>query len=131
MTKSQTVLELARQDAQELHKKISGNIARAEQATWAEVTAAQAEINALGAKMKALAEDQSDVAKAGIQTAIGKLEAAGQLVEDKAVAAKDGVSRANAAMLDSAHSAATSLSAALAAARTRLAHAIEPKKVGA
>ena len=129
MTKSQTVLELARQDAQELHKKISGNIARAEHATWAEVTAAQADINTLGAKMKALAEGQSDAAKAGIQTAIGKLEAAGHLVEDKAVAAKDGVSRANAAMLDSAHSAATSLSAALAAARTRLAHAIEPKKV--
>jgi hypothetical protein len=127
MTKPQTVLELARHDAQELHKKISSNIAKAEHATWAEVKAVQADINALGLKMKTLAEDQSDAAKAGIKTAIGKLEAAGELVEDKAAAAKDGVSRANAAMLESAHNAATSLSAAVAAARTKLAQAIEPK----
>ena len=44
-------------------------------------------------------------------------------------AAKDGVKHANTAMLDSAHTAAQSLSAAVAAARTKLAHAIEPKKV--
>lgn len=127
MTKPQTVLEMARHDAQELHKKISGNIAKAEHATWAEVKAVQADIKALGLKMKTLAEDQPDAAKASIKMAIGKLEAAGELVEDKAVAAKDGVSRANAAMLESAHNAATSLSNAVAAARTKLAHAIEPK----
>lgn len=127
MTKPQTVLELARHDAQELHKKISSNIAKAEHSTWAEVKAVQADINALGRKMKTLAEDQSDDAKAGIKAAIGKLEAAGDLVEDKAVAAKDGVSRANAAMLESAHNAATSLSAAVAAARTKMAQAIEPR----
>ena len=49
--------------------------------------------------------------------------------EDKAVAAKDGLKNANHAMLDSAHRAASSLSAAVAAARTKLAQAIEPKKV--
>jgi hypothetical protein len=133
MTKSQTVLELARHDAQELHKKISGNIAKAEQATWADVKAVQADINALGARMKTLAEDQADAARTGIKAAITKMEAAGKLVEDKtvagAVAAKDGVKHANAAMLDSAHKAATSLSAAVAAARTKLANAVEPKKV--
>ena len=129
MTKPQTTLELARHDAQELHKKISGDIAKAEQATWADVKAVQADINALGARMKTLAEDQADAVKAGIKAAITKMDAAGKLVEDKAVAAKDGVKQANAAMLDSAHRAATSLSAAVAAARTKLAHAIEPKKV--
>ena len=129
MTKPQTVLELARHDAQQLHKKISGNIAKAEHATWADVKAVQAEINALVARMKTLAADQADDAKAGIKAAITKLEAAGQIVEDKAVAAKDSVKHANAAMLESAHKATQSLSAAVAAARTKLAHAIEPKKV--
>lgn len=129
MTKSHTVLERARADAQDLHKKISGNIARAEHATWAEVQGVQSDIKALGVRMKDLAEDQSDAAKAGIKVAIGKLDAAGTLVEDKAVAAKDGVRNANAAMLESVRTAAQSLSAAVAAARTKLAHAIEPKKV--
>lgn len=133
MTKPQTVLEMTRHDAQELHKKIRANIASAEHATWANVKVVQADIATLGAKMKALAADQAEDVKAGIKTAITKLEAAGNLVEDKAVsgavAANDGVRHANAAMLDSAHNAATSLSAAVAAARTKLAHAIEPKKV--
>lgn len=133
MTKPQTVLELARHDAQELHKKISGNIAKAEQATWADVKAVQADVIALGERMKALAEDQSDAAKSSIKAAITRMEATGRLVENKTVsgaeAAKDGVKHVNAAMLESVHSAATSLSTAVAAARSKLAHAIEPKKV--
>jgi dUTPase len=129
MTKPHTVLEMARIDAQNLHRKISTNMAKAEQATWADVKAVQADISALGAKMKTLAADQTDEMKSGIKAAVAKLDAAGQLVEDKAVSAKDGVKQANAAMLDSAHRATQSLSAAVAAARTKLAHAIEPKKV--
>ena len=129
MTKPQTMLEKTRHDAQELHKKISGNVAKEEHATWADVKAVQADINALGVKMKTLAADQAADVKTGITAAITKLEAAGKLVEDKAVAAKDGVKHANAVMLDSSHKAAQSLSTAVAAARTKLAHAIEPKKV--
>jgi hypothetical protein len=127
MTKPQTVLEMTRHDAQELHKKISANIAKAEQATWADVKAVQADVVALGAKMKTLATDQADDVKTGIKAAVTKLDAAGHLVEDKAMAAKDSVKRANDAMLDSAHNAAQSLSAAVAAARTKLADAIAPK----
>jgi hypothetical protein len=127
MTKPQTVLEMARNDAQELHKKISADITKAEHATWADVKAVQADVIALGAKMKALAIDEAEDVKISIKAAVTKLEAAGQLVEDKAVAAKDGVKHANAAMLDSAERATQSLSAAVAAARTKLAHAIEPK----
>ena len=129
MTKPQTVLEKARHDAQELHKKISANMAKAEHATWADVRAVQADVNALGEKMKTLTADQAADVKTGIKAAIVKLESAGKLVEDKAVAAKDGVKHANAAMLNSAHEAARSLSAAVAAARTNLAHAMEPKQV--
>lgn len=133
MTKPHTVLEMTRIDAQNLHKKISANMAKAEHATWADVKAVQADINALGVKMKTLAADQAEDVKAGIKASITKLEAAGKLAEDKAVsgatAAKDGVKRANAVMLDSAHKATQSLSAAVAAARTKLANAIEPKKV--
>ena len=127
MTKPQTVLEMARNDAQELHKKISADITKAEHATWADVKAVQADVIALGAKMKALAIDEAEDVKISIKAAVTKLEAAGQLVEDKAVAAKDGVKHANAAILDSAERATQSLSAAVAAARTKLAHAIEPK----
>ena len=105
MTRPQTVLEMTRHDAQELHKKISGNIASAEHATWVDVQAVQADISALGSKMKTLAADQADDVKTGIEAAISSLEAAAKLVEDKAVAAKDGVKHANAAMLDSAHKA--------------------------
>ena len=115
MTKPKTVLEQTRHDAQELHKKISANIAKSEQATWADVKAVQADITALGQKMQTLAAEQADDVKAGIKAAIAKLEAAGKLVEDKAVSAKDGVKHANAAMLDSAHKAAQSLSAARSA----------------
>lgn len=129
MTKPHTVLEMTRIDAQNLHKKISANMAKAEQATWADVKAVQADINALGVKMKTLAADQTDDMKTGIKAAGAKLDAAGKLVEDKAVSARDGVRHANAAMLDSAHRAVQSLSAAVAAARSKLAHAIEPKKV--
>lgn len=129
MTKPQTVLETARHDAQDLHKKISANIAKAEHATWADVKAVQADITRLADRMKTAAADQSADVKAGIKAAITKLGAASALVEDKAVAVKDDVKHANAAMLDSAHKAAQSLSAAVAAARTKLAHAIEPKKV--
>lgn len=131
MTKPQTVLEMARHDAQELHKKISANIGKAEHATWADVKAVQVDIGALGVKMKTLASDQSDTVKSGIKTAMATMESAGKLVENKAVAAKDDVKHANAAMLDGAHKAAQSLSAAVAEARTTLAHAIEPKKVSA
>ena len=129
MTKPHTVLEMTRIDAQNLHKKISANMAKAEQATWADVKAVQADINALGVKMKTLAADQADDMKTGIKAAVAKLDAAGKLVEDTAVSAKDGVKHANAAMLDSAQRAVQSLSAAVAAARSKLAHAIEPKKV--
>jgi hypothetical protein len=123
------VLETTRIDAQNLHKKVSANMAKAEKATWADVKAAQADVNALAVKMKTLVADQSDAVKSGIKTAITKMDAAGKLVENKAVAVKDDVKHANTALLESAHKAALSLSAAVAAARTKLAHAIEPKKV--
>jgi hypothetical protein len=127
MTK--TILEKTRSEAQNLHKKISANIAKAEQASWADVRAVQDDVNALGTKMKTLADDQADAAKNGIKSAIAKLEAAGKLVENKAVSAKDSVKHANDALLDSAQKAAKSLSTAVAAMRTKAAHAIEPKKV--
>ena len=128
MTKPQSIVEMTRHDAQELHKKISANIAKAEHATWADVKTVQGDVNTLASKMKALATDQADEAKAAIKAAITKLEAAGRLVENKAAAAKEDVSHANAAILEGALSAAQSLSAAVDAARTRAARAIEPRK---
>jgi len=127
MTKPQSVLDLARHDAQELHKKISDNMAQAKAATWADVHAVQTEAHALMTKMKGAAEGQADAVKAGLTEASHKLQAAAKLVENKAVAVGDDVPHANQALLDSAHKAAQSLSAAVAALRTKAAHAIAPK----
>ncbi len=132
MTKPQSVLEMTRHDAQDLHKKIAADMADAGHATWAKVKAVQADAHALATKMKAAASDQADAGKASFKAAIAKLEASAKLVEDKATDAKDAVTadihRANAALLDSSHRAALSLSAAVAEARTKLAKAIAPKK---
>lgn len=129
MTKPQTALDLARHDAQDLHRKISANIAKAGAATWDDVAAVQVQAAALATKMKTIAEDETDVVKAGLRTATAKLEAAAGRAQDKAVAVKDDIKRNNAAMLESAQKAAQSLSEAVAALRTKMAKAIEPKKV--
>lgn len=131
MTQPQTVLELLRQDAQELHKKISANISRAEHATWSDIKDTQADVKALAAKMKSLATDHADSTKAAIHAATLKMDAAAAIVEDKAFVAKDGINHANIVMLDSVYKAAHSLSSAIAEGRHRLARALEPKKVPA
>lgn len=101
MTESQTTLERARHGVQELHKKICGNIAKAEEASWADVAAVQA-----------------DAVKSGLKAALITRDAAGTLVGGTRVApaapAKDGVKHAHAARLDIA----ISLRRAIAAART-------------
>lgn len=131
MTQPQSVLELLRQDAQELHKKISANIMRAEHATWSDIKDTQADVTALAAKMKAVAKDQADSTKAAIHAAIEKMDAAAAIVEDKAFVAKDGINHANTVMLDSVYKAAHSLSSAIAEGRHTLESTIEPKKVPA
>lgn len=131
MTKQMTHLDVARRDAQELHKKISANIARAETATWAEVKTLQADAASLMAKVKTLADNETDAMKSDLTAVMAKLDGAAKLVEDKAVAGKDAVKRANAALLAASHSAAQSLSHAVANMRSKAAKAIEPKKVSA
>ncbi|WP_309663723.1 hypothetical protein [Tabrizicola sp.] len=131
MTKEMTHLDVARRDAQELHKKISANIAKAEAATWADVKAVQDEAVALAAKMKNIADGEADAMKTDIKAAIAKLDAAGKLVQDKAIEGKDAIKRTNASLLASARNAAQSLSHAVADMRTKAAKAIEPKKVSA
>ena len=131
MTRQLTYLDLVRRDAQDLHKKISANIAQAEKATWADVQTVQIDAANLVTKMKSIAEEQADAIKSDVKAAIIKLEAAAKLVQDNAVDGKDAVKRANAALLASAHKAAQSLSHAVADIRTKAAKAIEPKKVPA
>jgi hypothetical protein len=131
MTKQMTHLDVARREAQELHKKISANIAKAEAATWADVKAVQDEAIALAAKMKTIADGEAEAMKSDLKAAMAKLDAAAKLVQDKAIAGKDAVRKANAALLASAHRAAQSLSHAVADMRTKAAKAIEPKKVSA
>ncbi|MEO8245181.1 MAG: nitroreductase family protein [bacterium] len=82
MTKPQTVFETTRRDSQDLHKKILANIASAKGQTWTDVKTMQAEVLALAARMKTIAEDQSDAIKAGLRAAIGKL---GRIVSHRVV----------------------------------------------
>lgn len=129
MKKPHTMLDTARFDAQNLHKKISANIAKAEAATWAEVKALQDEAISLMAKMKTIADGQADALKADVTAAMGKLDEAAKLVQDKASDGKYAIKRANAALLSAAHNAAQSLSHAVVDMRSKAAKAIEPKKV--
>lgn len=129
MTQPQTALDLARRDAQDLHRKISANIAKEENATWDDVATVQVEAAALSTKMKTIAENETDPIKTGLRAASTKLDAVADRVQDKALAVTDDIKRANAAMLESARKAAQSLSEAVAALRTKIAKAIEPKKV--
>lgn len=129
LTRQLTHLDLVRRDAQDLHKKISANIALAEKATWADVQTVQTEAASLVGKMTSIAEEQADAIKSDVKAAIVKLEAAAKLVQDKAVDGQDAVKRANAALLASAHKAAQILSYAVAEMRTKAAKAIEPKTV--
>jgi hypothetical protein len=131
MTKQLTHLDLVRRDAQALHKKISANIGKAEAATWADVKAVQDEAVALATKMKTVADGEADAMKADLKAAITKLDAAGKLVEDTAIAGKDAIKRTNASLLASARNAALSLSHAVADMRAKAAKAIESKKVSA
>lgn len=131
MTKPHSLLETTRREAQDLHRKISANLARAEHATWAEVIAAQADAAALAARMKTLAGDQADTVKDGLVAAVARLESGCKLAETRAGAVKGDVRLANDKLLHGAHRAARSLSAALAAARARAAHALASGRSGA
>jgi len=127
MTNSSSIIEKTRHDAQELHKKISANIAKAEAATWADVKTAEADTPALAARMKTLADEQGDAVKTSIKSAIARMDAAGKLAETKAGDSRDSVKHADDALLESSHKAAQSLSEAVAAMRTKAAAAIAPK----
>jgi len=131
MTKQLTHIDLVRRDAQELHKKISANIAKAEAATWADVQAVQADAASLAAKMKTIADTQTDAFKTDVKAGIAKLDAAAKLMQDKAIAGKDAVRRANTALLAGASNAAQSLSNAVANARSEVKKTNEPTKVPA
>ncbi len=131
MTKKMTPLDVARKDAQELHKKISATIDRAQAATWAEVRAMQADAASLMAKMKTITDTEIGALKADLTAAMAKLDATAKLVDDKAAIGKDAVKHANTALLAASRAAAQSLSHAVANMRSKAAKAIEPKKVSA
>ena len=129
MTKPLTHLDLARRDAQELHKTITANIALAEKATWADVQKVQADAAALAVRMKEIAAGQADALQAGVKAAIAKLDAGAKMMQGKVDNGKDDIRHANAALLAASHNAAQSLSHAVAEMRSKVAKAIEPKKV--
>ena len=129
MIKPLTHLDLARRDAQELHKTITANIALAEKATWADVQKVQADAAALAVRMKEIAVGQADALQAGVKAAIAKLDAGAKMMQGKVDNGKDDIRHANAALLAASHNAAQSLSHAVAEMRSKVAKAIEPKKV--
>ena len=131
MTHAQSVLQLVQKDAQELHTKISGNIAKAEAATWADVHAMQVEAHRLSAKILDNANEQSETLDAGVRSAVNALEASARLVQDKAIAAKENIRLANTAMLDASRDLVHNMSQSIDALRTSAAKAIAPKEVRA
>ena len=126
MTAPQSTLDLARREALALKARVSKAIAAAEEASWADVKIAQADIRTLTFRMQSVAEDQAGKVLTVINAAIAELEAAVTLVDNIAIVAKDDIRRVNLVIAASVHRASESLSGALDSVRTKLAHAIAP-----
>ena len=122
-----THFDLAQRDAQELHDRISVNLARAEAATWAHLQAIQTKAANLATPVKDIAVGQADAAQTGVKGAIAKLEAGAKVIQDKAATGKDDIQRAKSALLTTSQHAAENLTNAVTELRSKAAKAIAPK----
>ena len=127
MTKQQSVLEMTRREARDLHKLISANICNADHATWAERRTLKACAHALAAKTKTPAEDQAEAIKDGIKAAAAMLDAACKRADGAGVAAKDDAKHANTALLEAAHKAAQAIAPKMVVVRTPISPSCTPR----
>lgn len=124
MNQFQSELDKARKEAQALHKKISDDIDKAQDATITDVKQAQTNVKTLADNMKVLVTEQTDAAMTNINSAIDKMEAAAKA---DVAETTDDIRHANEALLDSVRKATQSLSQAVAEMRTKVADKIAPK----
>ncbi|GHH25625.1 hypothetical protein GCM10008023_39180 [Sphingomonas glacialis] len=111
------MLDVARRDAQDLHQKISENIANIERTTDADFKIVSDKAHALGERLKADAMTQNEKVKGFMLNAAEKLKAAPQQAKDNLATGAARLKQANLTLLDGSHAAAQSISHAVAELR--------------
>lgn len=127
MTDKITMLDVARRDAQELHKKISENIAHIETTTEADFKIVSDKAHALGERLKADATTQNEKVKSFMLNAAEKLKAVPQEAKANLATGKARLKQANLTLLEGSHAAAQSISHAVAELRGKSDTAIPAK----
>ena len=117
MAHHETSLDRVRVAAQDLHRKVTANIAKAQAGTEAELRIVADEAHKLAQSIKTEAASHTEEVKAHLHTAVVALEAAGANVKANAVTGMDRIHQANAALQEGAHGAAQSVSHAVAILR--------------
>lgn len=117
MAQHETTLDGARIAAQELHRKVMANIAKAQAGTEAELKIVSDDAHKLAQSISSEAASQTEAVKTHLNAAVAKLEAAGAHLRASADTGKEHIKQANAALLDGAHAAAQSVSHAVAILR--------------
>lgn len=117
MAHHETSLDRARSAAQDLHRKVTANIAKAQAGTQAELKIVTDDAHKLTQLIKSEAASQTELVKAHLHTAVAKLEAAGEHVQASSATGVDRLHAANVALLEGAHAAAQSVSHAVAILR--------------
>lgn len=127
MTDKLTMLDVARRDVQELHQKISENIANIETTTDADFKSVSDKARALGDRLKADATTQNEKVRSFMLNAADKLEAIPQQAKDNLATGTARLKQANLTLLEGSHAAAQSISHAVAELRGKADTAALPK----
>ena len=117
MAHHETSLDRVRVAAQDLHRKVTANIAKAQAGTEAELRIVADDAHTLAQSIKAEAVSHTDAVKGHLHAAVVTLDAAGADVKASAATGMDRIHQANAALQQGAHDAAQSVSHAVAVLR--------------
>jgi hypothetical protein len=118
LTKIKDALDHARSEAQELHKQVEANTARDHAALKADLVKAGAKAQQLANSLKSAVDGQRSDAAQHIKDATKQLEDAAKHTHDVADASASQLKDHNKALLSKIHSAAQSLSHAVASTRS-------------
>ena len=129
MAQHERSLDRVRVAAQDLHRKVTANIAKAQAGTEAELKIVADDTQKLAQSIKAEAVSHTEAVKAHLHTAVVTLDAAAANVKANAATGMDRIRQANAALQESAHDAAQSVSHAVAILRgtTSIQKPVAPK----
>lgn len=125
MSDFKEVLDRARTEAQELHKKIEASTAKNHAALRTDIANAAAQAQKLADSLKTVAQGQRDDAKQHLKDAVSQLEDVAKHAHAVADANETQLKETNRAILQKTRDAAASLSHAIAEQRSAVAKAIK------